>query len=247
MRQERIQTKLITRGYLDDRLHDRWQAWFSQSMEGRTPRINSDFHPLGVFFSLSHWNALFSPYLSRIFQGFEKFTFKPTLTILTVFSFLMVTLFIKKPSASIQSIPYAIFTTGLSGMIFNLAIIFTFQTLYGYLYHQIGASGNHFYGGNWTGEPPDDQTSGQNQRSEPPSFWEPNWPSSFSLFCLPFAFSLLAISPVPSKGEPWTSVLRLLFWILSFLLGFIMGLQFPLSTSIYLDCLKKRTLGRQQG
>ncbi len=93
---------------------------------------------MAVFFSLSYWNALFSPYLTGIFQRFEKLTFKSTLTGLSVFSFLVLLLFIKKPRTSIQSIPYAIFTTGLAGMIFNLSILFTFQTCYGYVYHEIG-------------------------------------------------------------------------------------------------------------
>ena len=133
-----VETKLISRNYLDDRLQGRWLKWFSQSMEGTGTHINSDFHPLAVFFSLSYWNALFSPYLTGIFQRFEKLTFKLTLTGLTVFSFLVLFLFIKKPRTSIQSIPYAIFSTGLAGMIFNLSIIFTFQTCYGYVYHEIG-------------------------------------------------------------------------------------------------------------
>jgi len=36
-------------------------------------RINSDFLPLGVFFNLSYWNALFSPYLTGIFKWYERF------------------------------------------------------------------------------------------------------------------------------------------------------------------------------
>jgi spermidine synthase len=238
-----IRTKLITQGYLEDRLHDRWQAWLSQSMEGRTPRINSDFHPLGVFFSLSHWNALFSPYLSWIFEGFERFGFKLTLAILTLFSFLMVILFIKKPSASVLSIPYAIFNTGLSGMVFSLAILFAFQTLYGYLYEQIGLLVALFMAGIGLGSIL--MTRRLDRIKDAPSLFL-GIELAIILFslCLPFAFSLLAKSlQAPSTG----GMPKVLFWILPFLLGFIMGLQFPLSTSIYLGASANRTLGWTAG
>ena len=238
-----IQTKLITQGYLAERLHDRWQKWFFQSMEGRTVHINSDFHPLGVFFSLSHWNALFSPYLSRIFEGFERFGFKLTLAILILFSFLMVTIFIKKPSASVLSIPYAIFNTGLSGMVFSLAILFAFQTLYGYLYEQIGLLVALFMAGIALGSIL--MTRRLDRIEEAPSLFLGTELAIilFSL-CLPFAFSFLAKSlQASSTGD----MPKVLFWILPFLLGFIMGLQFPLSTSIYLGVSANRTLGRTAG
>jgi len=70
-----VETKLISRNYLDDRLQGRWLEWYSQSMMGAGTHINSDFRPLGVFYGLSYWNALFSPYLTGIFQRFGKVTF----------------------------------------------------------------------------------------------------------------------------------------------------------------------------
>ena len=63
--QRKIQTSLFTKGYIEFRLHERWTKWFLQSMEGETIPINSDLRPIGVFLSLSYWNALFSPYLTR--------------------------------------------------------------------------------------------------------------------------------------------------------------------------------------
>ena len=71
--ERKIQTKLMTKNYIGYRLHDRWLQWYWKSMEGRRIRINSDFRPLGVFFNLSYWNALFSPYLTGIFKWFEGF------------------------------------------------------------------------------------------------------------------------------------------------------------------------------
>ncbi len=71
----KIQTSLFTKRYIEYRLHERWLKWFLESMEGRKIRFNSDFLPSGVFFTLSHWNSLFSPYLTLIFRWFEGLSF----------------------------------------------------------------------------------------------------------------------------------------------------------------------------
>ena len=241
---ERIQSKLITRGYLDDRLHERWQTWFFQSMEGRTPRINSDFRPLGVFFSLSHWNALFSPYFSRIFQTIENITLKPTITILLIFSFFAALFFIKKPDASIQSVPYTIFTTGLSGMIFNLAIIFTFQTLYGYLYHQIGVLVTIFMMGIAAGSL---FIIRRLDRIRSESLFFLGTEFGIILFSVLLPFLFFALARTLQEGA-MDFRFEIVFWATSFLSGLLMGLQFPLASKIYLhNSSKKRTLGHAAG
>ncbi|MGZ3535779.1 MAG: spermidine synthase, partial [Thermodesulfobacteriota bacterium] len=136
--EKQIQVSLITKNYIGYRLNERWLQWFAQSMEGRKIAINSDFHPLAVFFNLSYWNSLFSPYLTDVFKWYERSSLALSITKIILITVILGTLFIKVPRLSIHSITYSILTTGLTGMIFNLAIIFAFQTLYGYLYHQIG-------------------------------------------------------------------------------------------------------------
>jgi spermidine synthase len=237
-----VETQLITWNYLDDRFHERWLKWFSQSMEGTGTHINSDFHPMAVFFSLSYWNALFSPYLTGIFQRFEKLTFTLPLTVLAVFSFLVLLLFIKKPRTSIQSIPYAIFTTGLTGMIFNLSILFTFQTCYGYVYHEIGiliaifmagiALGGLFMTGRLKNHP-----------RESLLFLETE--SGIILFSLLLPWVFFALAPLQPSA---TVLFEALFWITSFVSGILLGLQFPLATKIYLHALPAEvTIGTAAG
>ncbi|MEI9479226.1 MAG: spermine synthase, partial [Deltaproteobacteria bacterium] len=136
--ERKIKTRLFTEGYIRDRLQDRWLQWFHQSMGTRKVHINSDYRPLAVFYSLSHWNALFSPYLAGAFKWFEQLSLKLTFPSIVLFTLLVATIFLKRPLFSRHAITYAVFTSGWTGMIFELAIIFTFQTLYGYLYHQIG-------------------------------------------------------------------------------------------------------------
>ena len=93
LEERKIKTSLITKSYIEYRLNERWLKWFLKSMEGRRININSDFRPLGVFFSLSYWNALFSPYLTGIFKGFEKFSLKITIVLITIFTLILAAFF----------------------------------------------------------------------------------------------------------------------------------------------------------
>ena len=244
LEERRIKTSLFTKSYIEYRLHERWLKWFLKSMEGREVQLNSDFRPLGVFFNLSYWNALFSPYLTGLFRWFEGFSLRITIPLMAVLTLLIAGIFIKRPRTSRYSVPYAIFTTGLTGMIFDLAIIFTFQTLYGYLYYQIGLLVTIFMAGVALG------SLWVTQRLE-------GIKKDFSLFLttelcivlfsvlLPFVFS------IPSQYLEKTGIyilLYTLFLTMSFLSGALIGFQFPLANKIYLRTTSgEETFGKTAG
>jgi spermidine synthase len=240
----KIKTNLFTKSYLEFRLHERWLKWFLESLERKEAQINSDFRPIGVFLSLSYWNALFSPSLAGIFKWFEGFSLRISLAFMILFTLLMSLVFVKRPSLSRQSIPYVILTTGLVGMIFNLAVIFTFQTFYGYLYQQIGlliaifmfgVALSSFYMTRYL------------ERIERDShlFLKIEICIIFFAFLFPFVFS------IPSQYLEKTVLSLLvypLFLIMSFFSGACIGLQFPLASKIYLALPGKQgTLGHTAG
>ena len=244
LEERKIKTGLFTKGYLEFRLDERWMKWFSQSMEGRGVKINSDFRPLAVFLSLSYWNALFSPYLTGIFKWFEGFSVRISIAFVTFLILLIAIIFIWKPLVSRQSIPYVIFTTGLAGMIFNLSVIFTFQTFYGYLYRQIGlliaifmfgVALSSFY------------MTQRLEKIKRDSLVFLNIEIAIILFSFLFPF----IFAIPSQYLEKTAVSYLLysvFLVMSFLSGAWLGLQFPLATKIYLvTSPKSGTLGYTAG
>jgi len=152
--------------------------------------------------------------------------------------------FVKRPSLSGQFVPYAIFTTGLAGMIFNLAIIFTFQTFYGYLYHQIGlliaifmfgvALSSFYMSRNVEGI-----------QSDSHLFLKIEIVIILFSFLFPFVFSVL---PRYLERTVLSLLVYPLFLIMSFLSGACIGLQFPLASKIYLALPgKKRTVGHTAG
>jgi len=240
----KIKTSLITKSYLEYRLHERLLKWFLKSMEGKRVNINSDFRPLGVFFSLSYWNALFSPYLTGIFKWFGTFSVRTMIIFMAILTFLIAVIFMKRPLTSRYSVPYAIFTSGLADMIFNLAIIFTFQTLYGYLYYQIGLIVTVFMAGIAVSSLY--TTQHLDRIKKPPSlFLTSELCLIFFSLLLPFVFS------APSQYLEKTSVYVLLysaFLAMSFLSGVLVGLQFPLATKIYLATPSREgTVGQTAG
>jgi len=218
--------------------------WFLQSMERKEIRINSDFRPIGVFLSLSYWNALFSPYLTGTFKWFEGFSLQISIAFMILFTLLMAVIFMKRPHLARQSIPYAIFATGLAGMIFNLGVIFTFQTFYGYLYHQIGLLIAIFMFGVALSS---FLITQRLDRIEKESLLFLKIEIVIILFSFLFPFVFL----VPSQylETPAVSFLTyLVFLIMSFLSGAWIGLQFPLATRIYLGApAKGETFGRTAG
>jgi spermidine synthase len=231
LEESKIKTSLFKKAYIRYRLHERWFKWFEQSMESRTKHINSDFHPLGVFYSLSYWNALFSPYLAGVFNWFAGMSITEGIMVVSSLTFLIAALFVNWPSCSGYSIPYAIFITGFSAMIFDLAIIFTFQTLYGYLYHQIGLLVAVFMVGVAVSSHMMNRCVERIRKSLLIFLVLEGGIILFSLL-LPFVFL------IPSHHIEKTVVYVILygfFFVVSFLAGTSIGLQFPLASKIYLD------------
>ncbi len=136
-----LETQLLTASHIRLRLGQRRLDWFWTSLgeeKGGKALVNRDLHPVGLFYGLSYWNALFSPHLARVFA----FTGRLNLWSLSLpiigcgLLFLTVVKLTAKGKGAI--VPMAIATTGFTGMTADLIIIFAFQTLYGYVYHWIG-------------------------------------------------------------------------------------------------------------
>jgi spermidine synthase len=228
--ERKIKASLFTPGYIESRLQDQWLQWFQQSMAERKVRINSDYRPLAVFYSLSHWNALFSPYLAGAFKWFEQLSFKLTLPSIVILTLLIAGIFVRCPTLSRHAITYAVFTSGWTGMMFELAIIFTFQTLYGYLYHQIGLLIAVFMAGIAAGSLCVTRLLGR-IKADALLFLKTEGGLILFSMILPFLFSI----PAHHLEKPAVSIfLYATFLATSLISGVLIGVQFPLAAKIYL-------------
>jgi spermidine synthase len=93
---------------------------------------------VGLFYSVSHWNALFAPSLRWLFRQFERINLATIVHLLAVFLVLYLLLRPKNSRLHRAAIPLAIVTTGFAGMVSELALILTFQSMYGYVFSWIG-------------------------------------------------------------------------------------------------------------
>ncbi len=229
LKERKLKVNLLTPAHIEYKLHSRWLNWFLKSLEGGTERINQDFRPLGVFFSLAYWNALFSPQMKGLFRWFEKIGLQLFFILFFVINlvFLLVNTKIKRFFKI--SIPLCIATTGFAGMIFDLALIFTFQALYGYVFHWIGLLVTAFMVGIAVGAII--MTSLLSRvKEELTSFIKIELAIVLFSGILPLIFLLFH----PYLDYPIIFfLLQIVFLVLSCLSGLLVGAQFPLANKIY--------------
>ncbi|MCK4584550.1 spermine synthase [candidate division WOR-3 bacterium] len=224
-----IKVNLLTPPYIEYKLHPRWIEWFLSSLEQSTDRINKDFHPLGVFYSLSYWNALFSPNLRGLFRYFERTSLQIFIIFLIVFTLLFLSIRIKIKGISKSSITICIITTGFAGMLFDLILIFAFQILYGYVFYWIGIIVTALMVGVAVG--------GQIATSLLERIKK-----HFMLFS-GIELSIIGFSivlPLIFLKADFSSSGPVLFLLLSFFSGLLIGLEFPLANKIYLSINSKQ-------
>ena len=225
-----IRTELLSAPYIEHRLQPQWLDTYSRAVEPLPRRINSDFRPLAVFYSLSYWNALFSPYLEGIFARMETARLSTIAVLVGAASLVLAAVFALGPGRRGAPLAYAIATTGFCGMVFDLAVVFTFQTLFGYLYYQIGVLVTVFMAGAALGSLLAtrrlDRMTGAAH-----SFLISELCLVLFALLLPFAFTI----PARFLDLPVVHVLlHFLFLLASFTSGLLTGVQFPLATRLHL-------------
>ncbi len=230
LKERKIASNLFTKDYIAYRLQERWVEWYRVSYGGREVPVNSDFKPLGVFFSLSYWNALFSPGLSGVFKAFKGLGLTEVAVVVGAMTLLMAILGARWTRFGRGMVPYAIFATGLAAMVLNLSVVFMFQTFFGYLYIQIGLLVALFMAGAALGSLVTLRRLdriGEGTRS----FFAAEIGIALFSFLVPFVFELLSR---PSGGPGMTAFLYSTFLILALFSGATIGVQFPLGSRFYL-------------
>ncbi|MDL1984544.1 MAG: spermine synthase, partial [Deltaproteobacteria bacterium] len=231
LNERKLEVSLLTPFHIKYKLDSRWSDWFFTSLKGTTEKINQDFSPLGMFYSLAYWNSLFSPNMKCLFKWFEQVSLKLLSIPLTIFTLLFLIICFKSPAIYTKlSIPFAVMASGFAGMIFDLALIYTFQAVYGYVFHQIGLLVAAFMVGIAAGSLT--MTSLLKRVKRDFAFF-----IGLELAMILFSGTLPAIFLLfsPYLDRPAVFFLfQVIFLVLSFLSGLLIGAQFPLANKIYL-------------
>jgi spermidine synthase len=230
--QRNIATNVIVPWHIENKLHHGWQDWFSGFLEGGSKKINSDFTPLGLFYSISHWNAVFAPSLRWIFSQFEKINLQNVVLLFIIVILLLYFLFRSwKTRFFQQSISLSIITTGFAGMIFDLMIIFTFQSIYGYVFSWIGILVASFMAGAACGAIIITTVLARIKNSLKLFF---RIELTIICFSITFPFVFLAAHAYLGSSD-FAFIFKVLFLVISFISGLLTGSQFPLANELYLQ------------
>ncbi len=224
LNEKKIKTKLISLRHLDYRLDPYWVNWFNSKL-GDTSKIrkNSDLFPSGVFYSLSYWNALFSPRFKLLFKIIDRLNFY---IMLLFFSLLGSGLFLFQRLSAKKRIPigFAIASSGFIGMSLNLILIFAYQSFYGFVFAHLALLTTAFMAGltlgGWL------MTRNLNQiRRNLSVFWKLEL--AIIGLCLIVAPLLIYLN----RSAFWR--FSFIFFLLSGISGLLVGLEFPLANKIW--------------
>lgn len=232
---ENIKVDILVPAYLEYRLDKRWLEWFTHSSSGAATKINRDFVPVAVYQMLVIWNKQFSVGFANILKAFESLSLKVFLMPVLLITGVLFALFYYKRNLVKLTVAYSIATTGFFSMLINLILIFSFQVVYGYLYHRIGLLISIFMAGTALG-------------SIFMTYISKKAKNSLSLFIklevavvLFTYFSAIIISGLAG----YASFMAMVFIALFFISGLLIGLEFSLAAKM---CLKdKEKIGFTSG
>jgi spermidine synthase len=229
-----LQTRLVNSAHIRLRLERRYEDWFwaslGQGEGGGGQVVNRDLSPVGLFYGLSYWNALFSPGLARVFALAGRLKLWTVGLLVAGACVLFLALTRVRPGAKGAVVPIAIATTGFTGMTADLVIILSFQTLYGYVYHWIGLLITAFMAGLSLGGLLMTRRLARMERARSAML---GLEAGLVLFWLLLPLVLGGLQARIAYPLVFTFTQGMLF-LLNAVAGFLVGSQFPLANEIWL-------------
>ncbi len=192
--------------------------------------INSDFKPIGYYYTLMFWGDLtragHTEIVGRLLQ-IQRWWIVPAIVFfigLSIILRLLGSLTAKKTDMQFAVI-FAVFTTGLSTMILQIALIFSFQSIYGFIYEMVGLIVAIFMAGLAIG-------TAITHR------YVANKANTNTLAAVQFAIAALAcliavLLPRAAAIES-AAIVFMLFSVLTFVSGLLNGLDFPLAAECFM-------------
>lgn len=207
--------------------------------------INSDFKPIGYFYSLLFWDDLTRPEHAKTFKWLlytEPWWILPPVIVSLLTALTMRIISKKKRDNAISgfAVLFAVFTTGLSTMTLQVALLFSFQSIYGFIYETIGLIVAIFMCGLALGA----YLANHHIQNKAEFKILAAVQLIIALLAVLIAMALTRAATVQSPA-----FLFVLFSLLTFSAGLINGVDFPLSTACYLSLGKtaENTAGRVYG
>lgn len=240
LKERSISTSYVNSFYLEGRLLPWPIKYVSGILENhKEVKLNNDFHPITYYYGIGHWSTYFQPFLRKAFGYLSKLKLSWLILGLSIL-WLSPLLWRRR-----LTLPLSTFTLGLGGMVCVVVSILGFQILYGYVYHRIGIITASFMLGIVVG------TSWMNRKLERMRslvFCILQIVAGIYFLCFPLILD--------SLSRVNLLIIQILFPLLTFLMGFLVGGAFPLANRIYLTGIEpfigervvpSRSVGRVAG
>lgn len=143
LKERGIQTRFLSRPEFHYLLDARRQRWVREAITSEEFPSNADFRPISFLYYLSYLALSTSPRLRCLFNALKGV--RPVHLFCCLFFFLLfLSLCVRTPKAALC---FCLGSTGLSSFVVETILLFSFQTVFGSIYSEIGLLLSIFMGG----------------------------------------------------------------------------------------------------
>jgi len=221
-----LKTFLINPEYLSLRLQEPYRGWFYDNIKGqlKSAAINRDLRPTGLYEGLGLYYSQFSKKIPKIFSGFEKV--RPGYVALSLAFFLIIwRLFMIKNQIKLPALDFTILSSGFFAMALQMACLFLFQSLLGFLFAWLAILTTSFMAGASTGA-----FIAYKKLKILSEYKKLGWIEI--LLPLSSTLALLATAYFYSSGHATQANIKLLFSLISVTSGLLVGIEMPIIFSL---------------
>ena len=249
LQQRGLHTQFVSKYFIPYRMMpDRMAQIHEQLRPQASTPVNRDFTPIAYSFDVVLWSSQFKSGYSRWFRAAAHIPFRSVLGAVSIPLFLLAALLAFVPARERRdclAAAYCTAATGFTVMALQIFLLLAFQSIYGYVYHQlailIGLCMAGIACGSWLGM--------RHMRLSDRAPCRRMADTQFLLACsgpaLIFAVSLL--ENLSGTATTWLAA-ELILPALAALSGMLGGYQFPVAAEVYLHAPGSRAkLGRLYG
>ncbi|MCS7281624.1 MAG: fused MFS/spermidine synthase [Desulfobacterota bacterium] len=221
-----IRTEVRIPWYIEQKLHKGWEGWFQRLIGENVSIINSDLHPVVTYNTILYLQSIYNPGLAKFFRELRLVTFETVILVISVFFFLYLFLFGFRKEKFLGLCGVPILTSGFYGMVIELLILFSFQSVFGYVFSWMGLLVSAYMAGSAIGA-----YLLSREKIKVKFASRLFLLAELALIC--FSFLYPSIIDYARTQFP-QHLLKSLFLVLSFLGGLCVGLEFPLANLIWI-------------
>ena len=240
-RERGIKAKYVRDYYLFDKLSAERVEYANSVISGKKDaEVNTDFKPISYYYATVFWSTHFDvPVIRRLLQSVSPENIWIVVSFLC-FIVLFLGLLLRKRRPKRAAL-LAVMTTGFAEINFQIAVILSFQVIYGYVFYKLGIIITSFMVGLALGG----WMIARNMKTIKNDVKLFTWTQvSICIYPLILPLVFLWLSRTESELVSWMGA-NIVFPFLPIIAGIIGGVQFPLANRIYLE--SEDQMGRVAG